>query len=107
MKAHRIMLKRHVVDEYHGDPIPLFYHKRTMVEEDAQPDMWLTEKILGHKKNAKGDLLFRTKWQGSDEITWEPIGNFFHVYSADLISYCKEKGLCLDVAKYLPSEPGL
>ena len=105
MKAHRSMLKRHVVDEYRGEPIPLFYHKRTTTDENAQPDMWLTERILGHKNDSKGQLLFRTKWQGSDQITWEPVGNFFHVYSADLIAYCKENGVSNDVSKHLPCEP--
>lgn len=100
-KAHRRQLKPYQSDEQSSHGIEMFYHKRTMPIPDAPPDTWLTEKVVDHKRDADGKLWFLTKWQGDEETTWEPVGNFFHQYSADLINYCRAKGVTLDLSKCL------
>jgi hypothetical protein len=36
-----------------------------------------------------------------DEATWEPVENFFHYYSSDLVQYAHQKGIKIDVLKHL------
>ena len=50
----------------------MFYHKRTEADDEAMPDEWIVEKILDHKED-RGKVKFLTKWEGSDETTWEPV----------------------------------
>ncbi len=94
-------LKACEVEQWVGKPIPVFYHKRTVEEEAADPESWLVEKILGHRVEANGRFFVRVKWQGSDEITWEPLGNFMHEYSIYMVRYCKGKGLLSTVMNEL------
>ena len=103
--AHRSMLKPYVVENEGEETIPMFYHRRTVPFPESGPDMWRTERILDHRLNRDGIMEFLTKWQGFDETTWEPIGHFFHEYSADLIAYCQEKNLGLNITHGLSSTP--
>ena len=53
------------------------------------------------------DLRFLTHWKGFDQsdATWEPVGNFFGKYSSDLVKYCKDHRLKVDVVDYLSPVP--
>ena len=88
--ALRKALKLHVPDVFGGDPVPLFHHQRTVPDPDAEPDEWRVEKILGHRKTAAGVEEYKTKWEGSDRVTWEPIGNFFPRYCTEFVAYCQK-----------------
>lgn len=110
MKAHRSFLKPYDEDKVMGRPTPLFFHKRTVPDTEAQPDEWNVEKILKHKVDPQGQLKFLTKWEGCEPgtETWEPIGNFIHRYSSDFVRYCKQNHLVVDLTKHLsiiPSQP--
>ena len=54
IKAHRSFLKPYAEDTYNRDPIPLFYHRRTVVDENAEPDDFEVEEILDHKIGRNG-----------------------------------------------------
>ena len=100
-------LKRFVKDSFNGDPVPLFYHRRTVVDVEAAPDEGVVEKIIGHRIDKDGKWWFKVKWEGFPESdsTWEPINHFFHRYSAPLIAYERRHNLDVNVVKYLSPEP--
>ena len=94
IKAHRSFLKEYREPPVFGKGVPLYFFKRTEKEEEATPDEWEVEKILSHRR--KGDTWeFLTKWTGYEEgeETWEPIGNFIHRFSHELVRYCTNKNL--------------
>ena len=101
IKAHRMHLKGYVEDEENQHQVDLFHHQRTVPLPDSQPDMWFTEAVLNHRVNQRGQLELLTKWQGYDEANWEPVGSFFHSYSADLVDYCQRKGVNLNLSQCL------
>ena len=107
IKAHRSFLKPYQEDVFNKDPIPLFFHRRTILDEEARPDEYEVEKILEHKQLEDGSFLFLTKWEGhpEEEATWEPINHFFHRYSAEAVRYCLEKGVPVEILKYLQKRP--
>ena len=106
VSALRKALKLCVPDNFGGEPVPLFYHQRTVPDPDAEPDEWRVEKILGHRKNASGGEEFKTKWEGSDRITWEPLGNFFPRVNSELIAYCKKHKIGPEFVQHLsPNAP--
>jgi Chromo (CHRromatin Organisation MOdifier) domain len=83
--------KPYVDSDLMGTPIPLYFHQRTEIDEDALPDEWEVDEIVDHKRDSKGNLLFLTKWKGYplEDNTWEPTGNFIHRYSSDFVKYCR------------------
>lgn len=100
-------LKRYIPDKFNGDPIPLFYHRRTVVDLEAAPDEGVVDRILGHRIDKDGKFWFKVKWEGFSEsdATWEPVNHFFHRYSAALIAYGQRHGLDLNCCKFLSPEP--
>ena len=100
MKAPRSFLKIYEEDPNWGNPTPLYYHKRTVSDPEAMPDEWIVEKIISHREN-KGKLEFLTRWKGFSPLddSWEPVGNFIHRYSSDLVKYCQDKNIRLDLTK--------
>jgi hypothetical protein len=84
---------------------PLYYFQRTESDVEASPEEWEVEFVVKHRVVA-GKIEFLPKWKGYplEESVWEPVGNFFHRYSAPLIEYCQKHGFVLDVAKYLKAE---
>lgn len=109
IKAHRSFLKKCLNQTFQGQPIPLFYHKRTVIDPEAQVDEWIVEKILRHRINKKGEVEFLTQWKGFDATaaTWEPVGNFIHRFNTDFLEYCQNKGIPIDVTRYLhPNRAG-
>ena len=107
VKAHRSFLKPYVEDTYNGNPIPLFYHRRTVVDAEAMPDEYDVEEILDHKFDKDGGERYLTHWKGfsKSEATWEPPSSFLHRYSADFIRYCLRKGLHKGLLKGLQEKP--
>lgn len=107
MSVHGGDLKKYIVDTYNKDPVPLYYHRRTVTDAEATPDEGNVEKILGHKIDQKGKYWFKVKWEGYPEsdATWEPINHFFHRYSAPLIKYGRHNQLDLNIFWHLAPEP--
>ena len=83
-----------------GKPTEMFYHRRTEPDEALLPDEWIVDKILDHKFD-KGQYKFLTQWEGSDEHTWEPVGNFIHRYSSDFVKYCRKEGILTELVQFL------
>ena len=94
-------IKEFKEDEYSGTPTPLHFTKPTEAELAVEIDEWEVEKILDHKTDESGNIIFLTKWAGFDVPTWEPIGNFIHRFSIDWGQYCKNKKLKVDVVEHL------
>ena len=89
-----------------GDPVPMWYHKRTVLDPDAEPDEWMVQDIIAHRRLRNGSSYeFKTKWEGSDRVTWEPVGNFFTKYCSELIRYCQKHHLELNVTTELSPTP--
>lgn len=107
IKAHQSFLKPFWEDTVYGDPIPLFYHQRTVVDPEAQPDEWVVEKILRHRIGPDGNLEFYTHWRGysEEDSSWEPVRHFIHRYATDLVKYCREHNLRVDLTRYLRDSP--
>ena len=102
VKAHRSFLKEYKEPKFTDQGVPLFFFKRTEKEEEAMPDEWEVEKILAHRR--KGESWeFLTKWVGYEdgEETWEPVGNFIHRFSEELVRYCAKKNLSVDLMQKL------
>ena len=89
-----IFLKRYEPDIFSTQPTELHYHRRTVIDWEATPQEAIVEKILDHRRNAKGEYMFLTQWQGYDihDATWEPVSSFIHRYNAEMARYCQEKG---------------
>ena len=100
-------LKRYVPDRFNGDPVRLFYHRRTVTDFDAAPDEGKVDRILGHKRDKDGKYWFKVKWEGFSEsdATWEPVNHFFHRYSSSLIAYGLRHNLDLNCCKFLSPVP--
>ena len=107
MSAHRTFLKPHFDDEFSGTPLPLFYHRRTVLDDQMQPDEYIVEKILRHRTKPDGTHEFLTHWRGYpvEESTWEPPNHFFHRYSSDFVAYCRRHNMYQDVLRYLQDKP--
>ena len=102
-----VFLKEYKIDDFRTNPLELFYHRRTVVDWETTPEEWIVDKILKHKRDEDGKYTFLTHWHGTDEhdATWEPVNSFIHRYNSELVKYCKEKDLRLDLTKTLSSVP--
>ena len=105
--AHTSWLKTYWGPVYGGKKTELAYYKikkNTTTKETQQE--WIVDKILKHKKKGT-QVLFSTVWKGytEEEATWEPLGNFIHRYSSDLVMYAREHNLMdLSVLRHLSAE---
>ena len=106
-KAPRRFLKLYVEDKWNAEPIPLFFHKRTVPQEHAQPDDYEVEKILKHRQQPDGTEEYLTLWAGHDpsEATWEPLNTFVPHYNSEWVKYLKEKKLHPQITKALHDTP--
>ena len=100
MGAHRGSLKPYVKDVFAENPIKLYYHRRTVTDPEGAPDEYTLEKILGHEER-DGRLFFRVKWEGWEDPTIEPAGNFFQKFNGPLIKYGLDHNIHLDIFKEL------
>ena len=78
----------------------MFYHRRTPTDPEGAPDEFILEKILGHEE-VGGRVFFRVKWEGYEDPTLEPAGNFFHRFYGPLIEYGVKNGVHMNVFKEL------
>ena len=106
LSAHSSRLKPYVEDEWGGEEVPLFLHKRTVPDPHALPDEWVVDKVVD-VKFVNGIPHFKVHWEGFEEgdAQWEPPENFFHRYGAPVIQFCQERNIPLDVTKFLSPEP--
>ena len=100
MGAHRGALKAYTPDVFSESPIQLFYHRRTPGDPEGAPDEFILEKVLGHEEIG-GKMFFKVKWQGWEDPTLEPAGNFFHRFSGPLIQYGNEHGVHMNIFREL------
>ena len=105
--AHTSWLKTYWGPVYGGKKTELAYYKinKNTTTKETQQEL-IVEKILKHKKKG-AQVLFLTVWKGYTEeaATWEPLGNFIHRYSSDLVMYAPELNLMdLSVLRYLTAE---
>jgi hypothetical protein len=80
IKDHRTFLKKSFNKHTLGQVIPLFYHKRTVVDPQMLLEESVVDKILKHRVTPEGKIEFYVKWLGYDEDSagWEPVRKFFH-----------------------------
>ena len=106
-KAPRRFLKIHKPDVWSGKSLPLFFHKRTVVDPEAELDEYLVDRVIDHRPDGKGGYEFLTLWMGhpAEEATWEPINAFFHRYNSDCVKYCMDNNVYTEVMKHLKSQP--
>ena len=66
------------------------------------PDEWEVEKIISHRKR-NGEWEFLTKWVGYEpgKESWEPVKNFIHRFSGELVRYCNINKIPVDLMKEL------
>ena len=96
----RNFLKAYTQDKFSETPMELFFHRRTPVDLEGAPDEYVLEKILGHKE-VDGKMYFEVKWEGREDPTLEPAGNFFQRFSAPLIEYGREHGVNMNIFEEL------
>ena len=87
-----------------GPSLPLHHHMLTEpADEAAQPDEWLVEKIIKHRRKPDGTYEFLTRWQGysPEDDTWEPAKNFLQKVNIDWLKYCKENKVNFTVMQHL------
>ena len=64
-------------------------------------DEWVCKRILGHRV-VEDSWEFLTEWEGAeDSPTWEPPGNFVHLYSSEFVKYCHYHRVKFDLVKHL------
>ena len=100
-----VFLKGYVPDVYAGLKAQLHFHTRTAMALPPADDEWEVDRLIQHKIGTDGRLMFLTKWKGYASPTWEPVQKFITVYNTDLVKYCKEKNVTLDLGKHLRTEP--
>ena len=107
MAVARSFLKPYVEDKYNKEPVPLYFHRRTVIDEEAHDDEMIVDKILDHKIDAKGDEWYLTQWKGGtpEDATWLKPNAFFHRYNSDFVDYCMSKGISPKVLPYLQRKP--
>ena len=107
IQAHATQLKPWIEDKVSGACVPLFTHRRTVPDPGAQPDEWEVDKVVAHRVDKYGKMFFKVVWKGfsETEATWEPIDNFFHRYSSEVVKYCKVRKLRPEVFKFLRDTP--
>ena len=78
-EAHRTQLRRHIEDEFVGEPLPLFYTAEKATILEAAPDTYMVEAIQRERVGKQGRREFLTRWRGfgPEGDTWEPFSSFF------------------------------
>ena len=70
------------------------------MDPEGAPDEYNLDAILGHEEKY-GKFFFKVKWEGYEDPSVEPAGNFFQQFSKPLIDYGCEHGLKMDIFKEL------
>ena len=106
-EAHASDMKPYFCEE-DTDPLgELFHFLPTYRPVEVTPGEWDLDKVLRHRKGPDGKLQFLTRWEGAgpNEETWEPVSNFINRYCYELVQYCKNNKLSLDLVQYLKPYP--
>lgn len=108
--AHASMMKDSY-DPGFGAPVATLsyvgFSKRAKIDDNQGLPEYEADCILQHRVRS-GEYQFLTRWKGyrEEDDTWEPLSNFFHRYSSDLVKYAQEHGLShLPVLQVLRAEP--
>ena len=83
------------------------FSKRAKMDDNQGIPAFEPDFILQHRVRS-GEYQFLTRWKGNreEDDTWEPLSNFFHRYSSDLVKNAQEHGLShLPVLQVLRAEP--
>ena len=104
---HMDQLKPFIDDRLEGPCVELFHHTTGYRPMATESDEWEVDRILRHRKARDGQLEFLTRWEGSDEETWEPARNFVARYNYKMVKYLQDHGLECDMAKVLGGVPTL
>jgi hypothetical protein len=104
-EAHRCQLKAYRDDTRLWGPPKMFVYRQARPQEDVDIEEWTVEEIRRHRRRDDGDWEFEVKWKGHPTLTWEPLKNFFHRYSHQMIEYAKSKKLKVDLLDYLHRNP--
>ena len=100
-------MKPFLGDRLQGKSVELFHHMASYKPQEIGRDEWDVETIRRHRVGTNGQLEFLTKWEGSDEETWEPAGNFVARYCYKLVEYLQKHSLPCDMGKVLSGTPSL
>jgi hypothetical protein len=79
MSCERSFLKKYVEDVYNTDKVPMYFHRRTVIDDEAHDDEAEVDKILKHKVDAQGKEWYLTQWKGGspEDASWYPQHFFF------------------------------
>ena len=107
MEVHASDMKPYFGEEGTGKPTDLYHFLPTYQPVEVVPGEWNVDRILRHRKGPDGKIQFLTRWEGAGpkEETWEPADSFILHYCYEVVQYCKEKGLKLDLVQYLKPHP--
>ena len=106
LTAHASYLKAYVENDFCGEAVPLFLHKRTIVDEEAQPDEWEVDKIVDVTyKNGLPHFKVHRKGYDEGDAKWEPPIIFSIATHPLWYAFCQSKGIPLDVTKFLSPHP--
>lgn len=102
--CHVNQLKAHHADSL-GRSWPLWYTSQTAVDagDDVMMDEFNVEKVVRHKMDKKGNLLFLVHWEGcsQEEDTWENPEAFLPRFCQPWADYIKKNKLHIDVGNCL------
>ena len=102
-EVHASQLRPHHADAL-GRSWPLFYTSALGGEDSAvEADEYEVEKVVEHKIQKSGDLLFLVKWANypEEEKTWEKAEAFLPRYCRPWVEYCRKHNLKIDVLKFV------
>ena len=107
VEEHASHLKPYVGDDCTGQPTQLYHFLPSYQPVEVVPGEWNVDVILRHRKGPDGKLEFLTRWEnaGPGEETWEPVDSFILRYCYEIVQYCKDKGLKLDLVQHLKPVP--
>ena len=95
-----------------GRPTPLFYKARTRAPGESvleDEDTWEVDKILEHKVEPNGSVLFKARWKGfgPKHDSWEPPSSFFPGLCVPFVHYSKAKKIVFDMDHFVSPEAHL
>ena len=91
-----------------GKPWPLYYTRHDLGANPADPDEWVSDKIIAHRKQdpSKKDGIpqWKTTWVGfpKSHATWEPASSFLPTFNSDWVAYNKKNAVEMDISRCFP-----
>ena len=86
-----------------GDSYPLVFCAADPADQRSTAPV--VDQVLDHRSQPVRGLEFWVHWLGREKIftAWEPAGSFVNSCPDPWLSYCREKGLHLDVLRVVES----